>query len=85
MILDLENTNDLFKDEYFHILSKTEFVKQKKEIDRSTLYSFDGPFQLLHEDIANLEFLVKSAVDFKYCFLLVNLLPCKVYTYPTKY
>ena len=26
---------------------------EKKEIDRSTLYSFDGPFQLLHADVAN--------------------------------
>ena len=26
---------------------------EKKEIDRSTLYIFDGPFQLLHADVAN--------------------------------
>ena len=30
---------------------------EKIEIDRSTLYSFDGPFQLLHADVGNLEFL----------------------------
>ena len=29
----------------------------KREIDRSTLYSFVGPFQLPHTDVANLEFL----------------------------
>ena len=27
-----------------------------REIDRSTLNSFDGPFQLLHADVGNLEF-----------------------------
>ena len=32
---------------------------EKREIDCSTLYSFDGPFQLLHADIGNLEFLKK--------------------------
>ena len=26
------------------------------EINKSTLYSFDGPFQLLHADVGNLEF-----------------------------
>lgn len=39
---------------------KTKFVKkiQKKNIGQYlTLYSFDGPFQLLKADVANLEFL----------------------------
>ena len=26
---------------------------EKREIDRSTLYIFDSPFQLLHADVAN--------------------------------
>ena len=34
---------------------------EKREINRSTLYSLDGFFQFLHTDIANLEFLGKSA------------------------
>ena len=34
---------------------------EKREIDRSILYSFDGPFQLLHADVGNLEFLGKDA------------------------
>ena len=34
---------------------------EKREIDRSTLRSFDGPFQFVHVDIASLEFLRKSA------------------------
>ena len=29
---------------------------EKREIDRSTLYSFDTPFQLIHADVGNLEF-----------------------------
>ena len=32
---------------------------EKRKIDRSALYSFDGPFQLLHADVGNLEFLGK--------------------------
>ena len=35
--------------------------EEKREFDRSTLYDFDGSFQLLHADVANLEFLAKSA------------------------
>ena len=32
---------------------------QKRGVDRSTLHSFDGPFQLVHADVANLEFFAK--------------------------
>ena len=34
---------------------------EKREIDGSILYSFDGPFQLLHSDVGNLKFLGKNA------------------------
>ena len=34
---------------------------EKREIDSSTLYSFDGSFQLIHVNVGNLEFLGKSA------------------------
>ena len=40
-------------------VNRTNFV-EKREIDHSTLYSFNAPFQLLHADIANLEFLGKK-------------------------
>ena len=30
------------------------FVEKKSNIDRSTLYSFGGPFELLHADIADI-------------------------------
>ena len=49
------------------------FIQKKRDIDRSILYSFKGPFKLLHADIADLRFLAKSAVDTKYCLLIVNL------------
>lgn len=50
---------------------KTEFVEQKGEIDRLTFYNSNGHFQRLHANVANLEFLGNSAVDFKYCFFLL--------------
>ena len=55
---------------------------EKREIHGSTLYSFKGPFQLVHADIANLEFLGKSAATPKYALLLVDLYSSKVYIYP---
>ena len=33
----------------------------KREIDKSTLYSLDSPFQLPHADVGNLESLGKNA------------------------
>ena len=59
-------------------------MKKKDDIDRSTLYSFDGPFQLLHADVGNLEFLGKSATDPRYCLLFVDLIRSKVYVYQMK-
>ena len=46
---------------------------EKREIDRSTLYSFDGPFQLLHADVGNLEFLGKNATIPQYALMVVDL------------
>ena len=54
---------------------------EKREIDRSTVYSFNSPFQLMHADIANLEFLGKSATVPKYALLIVDLFSSKVYVY----
>ena len=39
---------------------------------------------MLHADIADLRFLAKSAVDPKYCLLLVDLFASKIYVYPMK-
>ena len=43
---------------------------EKREIDRSTLYSFNSPLQLMHAGIANLEILGKSATV-RYVLLIV--------------
>ena len=43
-----------------------------------TLSSFDGPFQLVHADIGNLEFLGKSASFPKYVLVLVDLFSSNV-------
>ena len=57
---------------------------EKREIDRPALYSFDGPFQLLHADVVNLEFLGKSARVPNYDLLIVDLNSSKVYVYPMR-
>ena len=62
----------------------TQFIWKRRDIDRSTLYSFDGPFQILQADIAFIRFLAKSPIDPKFCFLFVNLFTSKIYTFPIK-
>ena len=57
----------------------TPFVPQRKDVDRSTLYSFQGPFEALQADIADIQFLAKSAVDPKYCLLFVDLFTSMIY------
>ena len=56
----------------------------KREIDRSTLHSFDGPFWLIHADMGNLEFLGKSATVPRFVLLVVDLYSSKVYVYPMR-
>ena len=46
--------------------------------------SIGKPFELLHGDIADTRFLAKSAMDPKYCLLLVDLFTSKIYVYPVK-
>ena len=62
----------------------TPFIKIKSNMDHSTLFSINKPFDLLHADIAVTRFLVRSAVDPKYCLLLVDLFTSKIYVYPMK-
>ena len=62
----------------------TPFVIKRSNIDHATLYSIGKPFELLHADIADLRFLAKSAVDPKYCLLIVGLFTSKIYVYPMK-
>ena len=61
--------------------ARVDFV-EKREIDRSTLYSFDEPFQLLHADVGNLEFLGKNATIPRYVLVFVDLYSSKIYVYP---
>ena len=63
--------------------TRTDYV-EKIEIDRSTLYSFNGPFQFLHPDVGNLEFLGKNATFPQYVLVIVDSYTSKVYTYSMK-
>ena len=63
--------------------TRTNYV-EKKEINRFTLYSFDGPFQILHADVGNLEFLGKNATFLQYVLVIVDLYSSKGYTYSMK-
>ena len=76
----LDNNNVLFDSDR---VNRTDYV-EKTEIDRSTLYSFSGPFELLHADVGNLEFLGKNATFPRYVLVIVDLFSSKVYTYPMK-
>ena len=62
----------------------TPYIDKTSNIDHSTLYSISRPFEALHADIADLRFLAKSAVDPKYCLLIVDLFTSKIYVYPMK-
>ena len=57
---------------------------EKREIDRSNLYSFDKPFQLIDADVGNLEFLRKKTTISIYVLLVVDLYSSKVYVYPMR-
>ena len=60
------------------------FVNKGTNIDHSTLYCISKHFELVHIDIADLRFLAKSAVDPKYCLLVVDLFSSKIYVNPMK-
>ena len=62
----------------------TPYIDKKSNIDHWTLYSISRSFEALHADIADLRFLAKSAVDPKYCLLIVHLFTSKIYVYPMK-
>ena len=64
-------------------VDRTDYV-EKRDIDHSTLYSFSRPFELVHADVGNLEFLGKNATFSQYVLVLVDLFSSKTYTYPMK-
>ena len=86
--LELENKNILYKNDKgskTRIPFYTPLVEQKKDIDHlSALYSVKMPFEPAHPDIADIHFFSKSAVDPKYCLLVVDLFTSKVYVYTMK-
>ena len=79
---NLDNVN--IQAEEVIIPSHVAFAEKKSDVDRSTLYSFSRPFELLHADIADIRFFAKSAADPHYCLLFVDLFTQKIYTYVMK-
>ena len=79
---NLEDKN--FDKQNYKIPLTTPFYEKRSEIDRTTLYSIEKPFQRVHADIADLRFFAKSAVDPKYALLCVDLFTSKIYVYPMK-
>ena len=75
----LSDNNDFQDDD--KISNRADFV-EKREIDRSTLYSFDEPFQLIHADVGNLEHLGKNVTIRGYVLLVADLYLSKIYVYP---
>ena len=82
----VENKSDFNKksSDGYSIPIKAEFVSKSDDIDRSTLFSIQAPFDLMHADVGDLCFLGKSVVDPKYCLLLVDLFSFKIYVYRMK-
>ena len=76
LLLKLIYLADNKLDDEEKIPTRADYV-EKREIDRSTLYSFDGPLQLIHADIGNLKFLGKSATTSRYVFWLLTFIPQK--------
>ena len=68
----------------YSILIKAEYVEKDDDFDRSTLYSIQAPFDLLHAGVTDLRFLGKSTANPKYCLLLVDFFTSKVYVYGMK-
>ena len=76
-----ENSTEEFNKNDNQIPIRLDYV-EKREIDRSTLYSLNGPpFNL---STLTLDFLGKSATVPKYALLKVDLLSSKVYVYPVQ-
>ena len=81
----IEDRNIIYEDDEDRIPFYTPFVKQKKDIDRSSsLYTVNAPLQFFHADVADINFFAKSAVDPKYALVCVDLFSSKVYIYPMR-
>ena len=80
----IDDKNVIYDKEKERIPFYTPFTPQKKDIDRSTLFSLNGPMQFFHADIAYLQFLAKSAVDPKFALVCIDLFTSKIYVYTMK-
>ena len=78
---NVENKSVIYEENENRVPFYTPYILQRKNIDRSTLYTVNGPLQFFHADIAFLKFLAKSAVDPKYALLCVDLFTSKIYVY----
>ena len=74
----------MFDKKDYSIPIKAEYAQKSDDTDRSTLFSLQAPFDLMHADIGDLSFLGKSTTDPKYCLLLVDLFTSKSYVYGMK-
>ena len=81
LLKNVDDKNIIYDEKENRVPFYTPFIPQKKNIDRSTLYTVNGPLQFLHADVAFLKFLAKSAVDPKYALVCVDLFTSKVYVY----
>ena len=67
------------------VVINTPFVQERAVTQRGEmLHTIDGPMQLVHADMADLNFFSTSVVAPKYCLLCVDLFTSKVYTYRMK-
>ena len=73
-LVNLSDSKSIFNED--KAATRADYV-EKREIDRFTLYSFDGPFQLLRADVGNLEFLGKNATFPHYVLVIVDLFSSK--------
>ena len=57
----IEDRNIIYENDENRVPFYTPFVKQKKDIDRSSsLYTINGPLQFFHADVAFLKFFAKK-------------------------
>ena len=81
LLKNVDDKNIIYDENENGVPFYTPFIPKKKNIDRSTLYTVNGPLQFFHTDVAFLKFLAKSAVDPKYALVCVDLFTSKVYVY----
>ena len=68
MLLTLINLAEQRANDENKVPTRVVYV-EKRDTDRSTLHSFDGPFQLVHAEVVNFKFLGKSAKTPTYALL----------------